>query len=70
MYPPVGLLSVTQQQEVERVYGPADTRVKLVPFHLLHPEHWSNPLVFTPERWLSNETDAGINFVIAILCGC
>jgi cytochrome P450 len=66
MYPPVGFVirHTTQQEEWKGSTIPASTRV-VIPFHLLHrhPDHWSNPLMFTPERWLNNEeTDARHKF--------
>jgi cytochrome P450 len=58
LYPPVGYVirSTSQQEEWKGFTIPAKTRV-LIPFHLLHrhPDHWSNPLEFRPERWLNKE---------------
>jgi cytochrome P450 len=58
LYPPVGFVirNTTQQEEWKGFTIPSNTRL-VIPFHLLHrhPDHWSNPLDFTPERWLNNE---------------
>jgi cytochrome P450 len=66
LYPPVGFVirNTTQQEEWKGFTIPSDTRI-VIPFHLLHrhPDHWSNPLDFTPERWLNNEeTDSRHKF--------
>jgi cytochrome P450 len=67
LYAPVGFVirHTTQQEEFCKGFTiPAHTRL-VIPFHLLHrhPDHWSNPLLFTPERWLDNEeTDARHKF--------
>jgi cytochrome P450 len=66
LYAPVGFVirNTTQQEEWKGFTIPSGIRL-VIPFHLLHrhPDHWSNPLMFTPERWLNNEeTDARHKF--------
>jgi cytochrome P450 len=58
LYSPVGLIfRFTTQEESWRGYViPRKTRV-ILPIHLLHrhPDYWSNPDDFIPERWLNKE---------------
>jgi cytochrome P450 len=66
LYPPLGfvLRHTTRQEEWKGFTIPSNTRL-MIPFHLLHrhPDHWSNPLNFTPERWLNKkENDARHKF--------
>lgn len=66
LYTPVGFVVryTTQQEKWKGFTIPSNIRL-VIPFHLLHrhPDHWSNPLDFTPERWLNNEeTDARHKF--------
>jgi cytochrome P450 family 4 len=58
LFSPVGMVFRYTMQE-EKWHGyviPRKTRV-LIPIHLLnrHPEYWSNPDDFIPERWLNKE---------------
>jgi cytochrome P450 len=66
LYTPVGfvLRNTTQQEEWKGYTIPSETRI-YIPIHLLHrhPDHWSNPLDFTPERWMNKEeTDSRHKF--------
>jgi cytochrome P450 family 4 len=59
LYTPVGLIvRFTSRQETFKGYTiPPKTRL-VIPIHLLHrhPDHWTNPEEFRPERWLDQES--------------
>lgn len=60
LYTPVGMLvRFTSQTETWKGYTiPANTRM-ILPLHLLHrhPDHWTDPEEFRPERWLDDSSD-------------
>jgi cytochrome P450 len=61
LYPPTGMVVRKTGREVN-IKGfriPTDTRV-VMPMYLIHrhPDCWSNPDSFQPERWLKNEFPA------------
>ena len=61
LYSPVGLIfRYTSQEEILKGYTiPSKTRLVL-PIHLLHrhPDYWSSPDDFCPERWLNEDVCA------------
>lgn len=64
LYPPVGMIGRLNRYE-EKVAGytiPKDTNL-VVLTHLLHrhPNYWTDPETFSPERWLNGETASGMD---------
>lgn len=58
LYPPVGQIvrSCAKEEQFGKYSIPAGTRI-FIPINMIHrhPDHWSKPLDFAPERWLDKE---------------